>query len=626
MPANRRRTWYATTTAALLTVTLVLAGAPANAQQPVDAQLDWSPDPPIAGETVTFDLGNSTSSAAPIDLYQLDVDGDNTIDYNSTSPTINHTYPSAGYRVVHAFVTDAENYTDGIEHEIHVERPDADGDGVGDSIDGCPEEPGDPDHDGCPRDEGETSADGTDDELGPCEEIERRLDELYTELEYAREEGQNTSDIEAQIEELEAELQDCWDTPDDPCQEIRERLEEIRIELEQAYEEGANTTELEAEAEELYAELQACRDPPDEPEDPCRELQERLERLYKELEYAEEEGANTSEIEAQIEELEAELEACQPPSDTPEDPCQELERQLEELYLQLEHARQEDVDPSSIEAEIEELEAEFEACQEETEVASQGPVCQDVKETLDGWLAELRTARVNNETGNIAEFEDKVDEWRDRLEECRNSSPASDDPTCEEIREAIDAAERELEQALDTGDDDAVDRLEATIADLEAALTDCREGPEGDGGEDGAQPTTRNRTTLPEVCREFEGDLRDVEGMADFNQTLRPQDADLFYSHLWDCLEALFPGVHPKDYPEPCRTLLDQANRTQAQAHAQGGIPADDVDTDRNRQLLEDCAQAAGAAGQHANAPGPGVLGALGVFGSAALAGRLGRE
>jgi PKD repeat protein len=74
--------------------------------RPPMANFTHSPTRPVTGEAVTFDATNSTDPDGTVDYYAWDFDGDGTVDQNTTSATIEHTYDSSGEQNVSLTVTD----------------------------------------------------------------------------------------------------------------------------------------------------------------------------------------------------------------------------------------------------------------------------------------------------------------------------------------------------------------------------------------------------------------------------------------------------------------------------------------------------------------------------------------
>jgi PKD domain len=76
------------------------------------ASFTFSPVSPFSGDTVTFDASASTDlDGAPIAKYEWDLDGAPGVDVTTTTPTVTHSYPFAGYLDVALRVTDANGGT-----------------------------------------------------------------------------------------------------------------------------------------------------------------------------------------------------------------------------------------------------------------------------------------------------------------------------------------------------------------------------------------------------------------------------------------------------------------------------------------------------------------------------------
>ncbi|WP_255192120.1 PKD domain-containing protein [Natronobeatus ordinarius] len=75
------------------------------------AVVDWEPDQPIVGETVSFDASDSTSPNGEIVEYRWDVTGDGSLDDVTTEPTISHTYDEEGGVVIGLEVEDEVGQT-----------------------------------------------------------------------------------------------------------------------------------------------------------------------------------------------------------------------------------------------------------------------------------------------------------------------------------------------------------------------------------------------------------------------------------------------------------------------------------------------------------------------------------
>src|SRR5687767_1613931 len=98
MPGHRGRSAARKAAAAIaaLLFTLVPPASGQRSNTPPLASFTYSPSQPAPGQTVTFDASGSTDAENNIFGYAWDFDGDGVEDGGGQSPTITHTYASAG--------------------------------------------------------------------------------------------------------------------------------------------------------------------------------------------------------------------------------------------------------------------------------------------------------------------------------------------------------------------------------------------------------------------------------------------------------------------------------------------------------------------------------------------------
>lgn len=85
----------------------------ATGQLPPEAQFTASPNPAVAGQTVTFDATTSNSLAGGITRYEWDLDGDGRFELDTgTTPSTSRSYPTAQDLTVKLRVTDGRPATD----------------------------------------------------------------------------------------------------------------------------------------------------------------------------------------------------------------------------------------------------------------------------------------------------------------------------------------------------------------------------------------------------------------------------------------------------------------------------------------------------------------------------------
>lgn len=289
------------------------------------------------------------------------------------------------------------------------------------------------------------------------------------------------------------------------------------------------------------------------------------------------------------------------PDEVPSEACQKVEVRLDEAQhsLEIAQARNDTDSAERLRERVSQLETRQANCEQTT---TDEPNCLELATSVEE--LEARLEQVREEEGTVPEsLEREFEAAQAQLEECQPPGETGD--PCQAIERELEALYEELEQAEDA-DADTSD-LEAQIEELETELDACRD--EAAGGDD-AGPTTINETLpeTPEVCQAFQLRLNLLQ-VSGANRTLGAEESDRFYGDLWDCLETLFPGVPPEDYPEPCRELLNVVEDAKARAHA-GGVTAGDLDTDRMATLAQACAEAAsvGDFGGQNGAPGPGAL------------------
>jgi hypothetical protein len=124
------------------------------------AAFSYSPQSPATGQEVTFDASISTCSATPCS-YAWEDDGPDAIGGTQwplgSGQKLKFTFSGVGTKYVRLTVTDSLNQKATVEHNVVVSSappppppPDADGDGVPDSSDQCPNQPGPANNNGCP--------------------------------------------------------------------------------------------------------------------------------------------------------------------------------------------------------------------------------------------------------------------------------------------------------------------------------------------------------------------------------------------------------------------------------------------------------------------------------------------
>jgi hypothetical protein len=247
--------------------------------------------------------------------------------------------------------------------------------------------------------------------------------------------------------------------------------------------------------------------------------------------------------------------------------------------------------------------------------------CQRLDVRIDEARRALEAALDRDDSRAAEDLRQRVDQLRSQRADCGEPHPDRPDRrACLELATQLEELEQRADQLREEG------TLSASLeGELEAArqqLEACQEEPgeESRTGGTEARPSeggTLNQTVpeVPERCQPFQQRLNVLQTAGD-EQTLQPETADDLYGELWTCLEALFPGDPPEEYPAPCRDLLDATREAKTDAHP-GGVSIGDVDTDRSNTLAKRCAQAAQAGNvQGENGmPGPGALLAVAVLG-----------
>jgi len=251
--------------------------------------------------------------------------------------------------------------------------------------------------------------------------------------------------------------------------------------------------------------------------------------------------------------------------------------------------------------------------------------CQHLDVRIDEAQRGLEAAQAADDGQAADRNRERLDELQNRRDNCEESE--RDQPNCLEIATSVEAFEDRVEQARDEGHAVSTD-IEASLEEARTRLQACREDPDRETTEETsddqrASPDerTRNETVpeAPEKCQSFQQQLRALQANST-ERSLTPEGSDALYGDLWDCLEALFPGQHPSEYPDVCRQSLDAVESAKAEAHARGGMPVDDVDTVRIATLAKQCAEAASleSFGSENGAPGPGIALVLGLIGATA--------
>lgn len=94
---------------------------PPNA--PPEASFTYSPDPGVAGESMTFDASNAVDPDGSIQTYRWDWNGDGTYDESTNDPQIEHTFPTTGFRNVGLQVVDDDGATGRTTRDVEVVAP-----------------------------------------------------------------------------------------------------------------------------------------------------------------------------------------------------------------------------------------------------------------------------------------------------------------------------------------------------------------------------------------------------------------------------------------------------------------------------------------------------------------------
>ena len=92
---------------------------PAPYEPPI-AVFTWSPTYPVINELVTFD-GSQSSTDGTITNYEWDWENDGTFDYQSTSPTAQHSFSTSGSKMICLRVTDNYAQVGTVVHTINVQ-------------------------------------------------------------------------------------------------------------------------------------------------------------------------------------------------------------------------------------------------------------------------------------------------------------------------------------------------------------------------------------------------------------------------------------------------------------------------------------------------------------------------
>jgi len=144
-------------TATAVAACLLLVTATAQARQaPPTATFTSSPSPSVPGQAVTFDwTGSCPANPCTFVWEDEGPDGSGGTDYYwGTGDPIVRVFQVVGTKVAHLVVTDKLGRTAEARQNHTVQNapppPDADGDGVPDSTDRCPNQPGAASNGGCP--------------------------------------------------------------------------------------------------------------------------------------------------------------------------------------------------------------------------------------------------------------------------------------------------------------------------------------------------------------------------------------------------------------------------------------------------------------------------------------------
>jgi PKD repeat protein len=133
--------------------TITVSSAPPLPPGPPTAAFTFSPASPTTAQAVAFDGTTSTCPASPCTYTWQEVGADGTGSTAlGTGQSLSYTFTTAATEYVRLTVRDAQDRTDATTKTVVVTDPpvDTDGDGVPDSIDQCPADPGRASNNGCP--------------------------------------------------------------------------------------------------------------------------------------------------------------------------------------------------------------------------------------------------------------------------------------------------------------------------------------------------------------------------------------------------------------------------------------------------------------------------------------------
>ncbi|QCC51811.1 PKD domain-containing protein [Halapricum salinum] len=91
--------------------------------EPPEASFTYSPDPGVAGETMTFDASNSVDPDGSIETYRWDFNGDGTYEESTTDPQVERTFSTTGFRNVGLQVVDDDGATGRTTRDVELVAP-----------------------------------------------------------------------------------------------------------------------------------------------------------------------------------------------------------------------------------------------------------------------------------------------------------------------------------------------------------------------------------------------------------------------------------------------------------------------------------------------------------------------
>jgi len=91
--------------------------------EPPEASFTYTPDPGVAGESMTFDASGSSDPDGTIQTYRWDFNGDGTYDEATNDPTIERTFSTTGFRNVGLQVVDDDDATGRTTRDVELVAP-----------------------------------------------------------------------------------------------------------------------------------------------------------------------------------------------------------------------------------------------------------------------------------------------------------------------------------------------------------------------------------------------------------------------------------------------------------------------------------------------------------------------